>query len=85
MTVTLPPELEALVDRKVAEGSYDSGLQVIQTALQLLEARDQAKLEQLRADVAVGLAQLDRGEAIPSESVFHELREKSRRIRASQA
>jgi antitoxin ParD1/3/4 len=82
MNVTLTPELEALVDRKIAEGPYHTRLQVIQAALQLLEERDLTHVEQLRADVAEGLAQLDRGESIPSETVFRELREKSRRARA---
>ena len=37
------------------------------------------RTEELRKKLAIGLEQLDRGEGIPGEQVFEELREKSRR------
>lgn len=40
MNVTLEPEFEALVKKKVASGRYTSSSEVIQEALRLLDERD---------------------------------------------
>jgi antitoxin ParD1/3/4 len=39
--VSLTPELEALVDRKVASGRYRSASEVVRAALRLLDEREQ--------------------------------------------
>ena len=44
--VSLTPELEALVDRKVASGRYRSASEVVRAALRLLDEREQ-RLEQI--------------------------------------
>jgi antitoxin ParD1/3/4 len=67
MSITLPPRAEALLQKKMVEGGYDTPGQVIEEALQLLEERDwvrQRRLEELRKEIAVGLEQLDRGEYV---------------------
>jgi len=38
--VSLTPELEALVDRKVASGRYRSASEVVRAALRLLDERE---------------------------------------------
>ena len=84
MNVSLTPKLEELVSRRVASGLYNSASEVVREALRLLEERDrlrEMRLEELRREIAVGLEQLDRGEAVPSEQVFQELRDKSRVLR----
>jgi antitoxin ParD1/3/4 len=63
MTVTLTPQLEALVRQKVETGSYRTTDEVIEAALRLLDEQD--RLTRLRAAIAVGDAQLARGEGIP--------------------
>ena len=63
MSVTLTPELEALVQRKVQTGLYSYPGEVLREALQLLEERD--RLNRLKAAIAVGDAQIARGESIP--------------------
>jgi antitoxin ParD1/3/4 len=68
MSVTLSPELEEAIRRKVAEGLYGSTDEVIQEALRLLEDRDHLralKLDALRAEIAVGIEQADRGQVAP--------------------
>ena len=68
MNVSLPPELERLVNQKVRSGMYSSPKEVVQEALQLLNLWDelrQRKLEQLRKDIAIGIAQAERGEVRP--------------------
>ena len=66
MNVSLTPRLEELVQAKLTTGLYTSASEVIREALRLLEQRDrlrEIRIEELRNDLAVGLGQLDRGEA----------------------
>jgi antitoxin ParD1/3/4 len=64
MNISLTPELEKLVQAKVASGLYNNASEVIREAL-----RDSLKRETeadwLRAQAAIGYAQLEAGEAIP--------------------
>jgi antitoxin ParD1/3/4 len=65
MNVSLTPELEHLVQRKVETGRYLSASEVGREALRLLEERDQdreSSLAELRKQVAVGIEQADRGD-----------------------
>ena len=65
MNVSLTPELEHLVQRKVETGRYLSASEVVREALRLLEERDQdreSSLAALRKQVAVGIEQADRGD-----------------------
>jgi antitoxin ParD1/3/4 len=67
MDVTLTPELENLIQDKVASGLYTSEGEVIREALRLLKDRDELKLlavEDLRREIQKGLDQLDRGESV---------------------
>ena len=64
MTVLLTPELEALIQAKIESGAYQDASEVIGEALRLRDEWD--ALQQLRAALAPGLAQLDRGEGRPS-------------------
>ena len=66
MNISLPPELEQLIQAKVASGRYQSASEVVGEALRLLEEQDNRgrdSLEELRSQIRVGLDQLDRGEA----------------------
>ena len=85
MNISLTPELENLVNKKVASGLYTSASEVIREGLRLLEEQDrlrEARLRELRKKIDVGLEQLDRGEHIPGSEVFGEIRNKSRKRRA---
>jgi antitoxin ParD1/3/4 len=65
MNVSLTPELERLVNDKVASGLYTSASEVIREALRLLKGQDEVRLlsvQELRRDIAAGLDQLDRGQ-----------------------
>jgi antitoxin ParD1/3/4 len=66
MNVSLTPQLEALVQGKVASGLYNSASEVVREALRLLEESDRvraSRLAELRGDVAVGIDQLERGQS----------------------
>ncbi len=63
MNVSLTPQLEQLVRAKVATGLYNNASEVIREALRLMEVRDSSAV--LQREVALGFAQLDRGEGMP--------------------
>jgi antitoxin ParD1/3/4 len=66
MTIHLPQHREQFVRDLVQSGRYASEDEVIDKALQLLEETDeQAKLADLRREIAVGIEQADRGELSP--------------------
>ncbi|MCB0220147.1 MAG: type II toxin-antitoxin system ParD family antitoxin [Chrysiogenetes bacterium] len=54
MNVSLTPELEALINEKVASGRYTSASEVIREALRLMEAREERALA-LRSALLQGL------------------------------
>ncbi len=65
MNVSLTPELEKLVQEKVASGLYNSASEVVREALRLMKEQDllkQMRLEELRKEVAFGVEQMERGE-----------------------
>jgi antitoxin ParD1/3/4 len=66
MNVSLTPELERLVNDKVATGLYTSASEVVREALRLLKEQDEVRamtLRELKRDIAAGLDQLDRGQS----------------------
>ena len=68
MNVSLTTELERWVEEKVNTGLYRSASELVRDSLRLLRERDQQRrrmVEDLRADVLVGMEQLDRGQARP--------------------
>ncbi|MBX9628170.1 MAG: type II toxin-antitoxin system ParD family antitoxin [Gemmataceae bacterium] len=64
MTITLTPEQEQAVNREVAAGRFTDPADVVAAALRLITARDE-----LRAAIAVGIEQADRGEVGPLSAV----------------
>jgi len=80
MNVSLTPELEMLVTRKVQSGLYQSASEVIREGLRLLEDQDRLRelhLAEVRKKIQAGLNQLDRGEGIPGDQVYAEMKQKS--------
>lgn len=62
MNITLTPQLEELIQSKVDSGRYSDASDVVIQALQVLEREEQ--LEHLRAEIQIGLDQIERGETI---------------------
>ena len=78
MNVNLTPELERLIRDKVASGLYNNQSEVVREALRLLEEQDRLRelhVARLRAALAEGLEQADRGETLDGEEVIREMRE----------
>lgn len=64
LNVSLTPQLEKLVRKKVASGLYNSASEVVREALRLLDEKDRLRalrLKQLKGQAALGLDQLDQG------------------------
>lgn len=58
MNISLTPQLEELVKKKVESGLYGSASEVVRAALRLLEERDRLqglRLEELRGEIRKGL------------------------------
>ncbi len=64
MTMHLPADLHATIRQRVASGDYGDESEVIRAALAALTARDHERLQLLRAKVAEGFAEIERGEGI---------------------
>ncbi len=65
MNISLTPELEEFINKKVAGGMYVTASEVVREGLRLLRNQDEY-LEQrkakLAAEIQVGLDQIERGE-----------------------
>jgi antitoxin ParD1/3/4 len=74
MELTLDAESEQIVRRHIESGKYPSPGDVVSEALRLLEALDEPEHDELRREMANGLAEADRGELIDGAEVFTKLR-----------
>lgn len=76
MNVNLTPELERLVQEKVQSGLYNNQSEVVRAALRVffeVERKREAHLEYLRAAVAEGIEQADRGELLDGPATIEAL------------
>lgn len=71
MNVSLTPELEKLVQKKLKSGMYHSASEVVREGLRLLQDRDSFRalqLKELKADLDEGLADLRRGRVVKMDA-----------------
>jgi antitoxin ParD1/3/4 len=71
MNVSLTPELEQFVQKKVESGKYQTASEVIREGLRLLLERDelhQAKHDDLRRAIALGIEEADQGKVAPFQA-----------------
>jgi antitoxin ParD1/3/4 len=84
MNVHLTPELEALIQKKVESGRYNSASEVMREALRLMEQRDELldlRKEEIRRRIDEGLKSLRRSEGVDGEEAFRLLDERHERYR----
>ena len=84
MHVSLTTHLEEYVREKVESGLYNSNSEVVREALRLMGERDklrEIRLEELRKEIQIGIDQADRGELIPGDEVFRQLKKRSEEFR----
>jgi len=73
VNVSLTPELERRIAEKVESGLYTTASEVAREGLRLLFSRSDLLEEQtarLRAEIQVGLDELDRGDVVPMDAAF---------------
>ena len=81
ITVTLPPELEAFIEERVASGRFATAGEAVREGLRLLEEREQereAVLTELRQDIELGVEQAKAGKLSDGRAFFEQLRQKIR-------
>jgi len=84
MNISLTPELEKLVTQKVDSGLYQSASEVIREGLRLLDDQDRLRelhLNEVRKKIQTGLDQLDRGEGIPGDQAYAQMKQRSAAFR----
>jgi antitoxin ParD1/3/4 len=88
MNVSLTPELEAFVSKKVESGRYSSASEVVREALRLFEEHDlmrAAQLGEFNKELARRLSSLDSGEQTDPATVRARLKGKSEERRKKRA
>ncbi|SPF53430.1 conserved hypothetical protein [Candidatus Sulfopaludibacter sp. SbA4] len=76
MQLTLPPDLEALVQKRLASGAFTSTEDVVRQALEAQDAEESLTGEERRAmaaHVEKGFLQAERGELIDGEEARIEI------------
>ncbi len=69
-SVVIGERYEAFIDKQVASGRFNNASEVVRAALRLLED-EEAKLEELRALIAEGDADIAAGRVVHVESPEH--------------
>lgn len=80
ISLSLPRDLEAAIQAKIASGLYDSWTQVVREALILLDERDQTRAlrrERLLRELAIGIDQANDRQLVDAMEVFRQLRQKA--------
>jgi antitoxin ParD1/3/4 len=82
LNVSLTVRHRKLIDSELKAGRVASASEVVREGLRLYERerRRDATLEWLRDEIAIGVAEADRGEFLDADAVFAELREHSARL-----
>ncbi|MEG4318791.1 MULTISPECIES: type II toxin-antitoxin system ParD family antitoxin [unclassified Microcoleus] len=82
MNIVLKPEYEEFIQAQMQSGKYGSVEEIIGEAIALLRERKR-HIEELRDQIAVGSAQIAKGQVTDGELVFARLQEKIDRIEQS--
>ena len=76
-SVTLTPDLDAVIQRRIASGRYGSRNEVIRAALRVLERDEEAadrKLADLDTAIARGIADAEAGRVMDLDEAFRQIR-----------
>ena len=77
MQIVLPPEVEALVQRQLTSGKYNSAIEVILAGVKLLEQQQdiyQGRLQELQQDALIGWEASQRGEVVDGATAMAQIR-----------
>jgi Arc/MetJ-type ribon-helix-helix transcriptional regulator len=76
MQLTVPPDLETLINKRLSSGSYTSPEDVLRSALEAQDAEEELSGEEIRAfsvQIEEGYQQSERGEVIEAEQAQREI------------
>ena len=86
MNVNLGPTFDEFVVQMLRTGLYQSQSEVLREGLRLLKEREDLKklhLARLRKEIALGIAEADRGEFVNGPAVFAKISQKSKDRRSA--
>ena len=86
--LTVTPEHEKLIQSHLDTGRYANAEEVLAIALQLLTRLDtehQAWIEETRQQIAIGVAELDRGEGVDGSTAMNQYLQKFQTARQTLA
>jgi antitoxin ParD1/3/4 len=79
MNVNLGPTFDAFVEKMLKSGLYQSQSEILREGLRLLKEREelkQARLAELRREIAIGVEEAERGELFDGPKVMREIRQR---------
>ena len=78
MDILLTSEAEHFIQQQLETGRFSLVSEVVDAGIRLLEERQtyHGRFEELRRDVEIGIAQLDRDQVVEGETFMQELRAK---------
>lgn len=75
LNISLTPQLQQLLNEKLADGRYGSASEVVRDGLRLIEQRDRLlAIDEIRAKIDEAWQQSERGEGTDGERVFARMR-----------
>ena len=77
MQLIIPPELEALVQKRLVSGRYNSPIEVLMAGVSLLSQQEdiyQNRLQDLQRDALIGWEAAQRGELVDGKTAMDEIR-----------
>jgi len=81
VNISLTAEMRAFLEAEVASGAYATTSEVVRDAIRLYQRRkaeDAARLEVLRSEIAIGLAEADRGDLLTVDAASVKARGRKR-------
>ena len=81
MQVSLPPEVEALLQRQLNSGKYKSAIEVIVAGIRLLEQQEdiyQGRLSELQEKARIGLEASQQGKVVDGLTAMNQIRDNLR-------
>jgi antitoxin ParD1/3/4 len=76
MQITLPPEIETLIQRQLSSGKYETAIEVLLASLHLLDQQKtlyQGRLPELQQAAQVGWQASQRGEVIDGPTAMTQI------------
>jgi antitoxin ParD1/3/4 len=77
MQVSLPPEVEALLQRQLSSGKYQNAIEVIVAGIKLLEQQEgiyQGRLSELQQEARIGLEASQQGKVVDGLTAMNQIR-----------